>query len=165
MPEFLRIFIDLFIVLASIMGIVVAVQSQKFLERPILRIRLMLLFFVAFAMCLTGIVPFVLVELSLEPTMIWRITSALALVVNTGVLLFVWRLRREDKADPDIGSRFNYVVSLVVILFSIWLSLNALGTFGTPSAVPLGFWFLAMFIIEAAGFTRAAMIRPRPSFD
>jgi len=157
LPEFLKIFIDLFIVLASILGIVVAIHGPNFLALDAFRMRVMALFTTSFASCGIAVVPFILLNIGLDQPTIWRIVSGLAILVCVGIFPIAIKTRRAAKVKKELNTLTIDAGLAALTFFPIWFGINISGQFGPPSATPLGFWLFAAFAISATSFVRIAL--------
>ena len=160
MPQFLTIFIDLFIVLASILGIVIAIQGREFLAIQTFRIRVMAMFIVSFTMCTIAASTFLLSHAGLEETTIWKIVSGVAIIANLAFAPLMIKTRRLAVVNKELNTLTIDAGLGIIALFPLWFIANISGYFGPPSGTPLGTWFLAIFVVSSFSFVRIALYQP-----
>ena len=157
MPEFLSVFIDLYIVLARILGIIIAIQGANFLSIPAFRLRVLALFAISFTICaIAASVPvFFNAGLDEEETSI--VTSLLAIAVNLAFAPLMLRARNEATQGKQLNTLTIDLGLASICVFPAWFALNILGYWNGPNSVPLAFWFLFIFVVSAVSFVRIAL--------
>ncbi len=75
MPEYFGLFTDLFIALASVMGIVFAVQGKAALDGSVRRTTVIAIFAMAFVGCTVSVAPFVLLDFGFTESQVWQTMS------------------------------------------------------------------------------------------
>ena len=159
MPEYFGLFTDLFIALASVMGIVFAVQGRAALDGSVRRTTVIAIFAMAFIGCAVSVAPFVLIDFGLTESQVWR---TLSYVSVAGVLIWMPLLNnmRMRLSQKNLGGRRILVVNITLnAVFGVWLLLNAIGALGPPDSAPLGLGLLYIFVLNAFAFVRFVVDR------
>jgi len=159
MPAYFGLFTDLFIALASVMGIVFAVQGNAALEGSVGRTTVIAIFATAFIGCAVSVAPFVLIDFGLSESQVWR---TLSYVSVAGILIWMpllLRTRTGLSQKNVVGRRILVVNIFMNAVFGVWLLLNAIGALGPPDSAPLGLGLLYIFVLNAFAFVRFVVDR------
>ena len=159
MPDYFSLFTDLFIALASVMGIVFAVQGRAALDGSVRRATVIAIFAMAFLGCAFSVSPYILSDFGLADSQVWRTLSYVAVVGALIWMPLLYSMRRRLSASNLGGRRILTTNMIFNAAFGGWLLLNGLGVLGPPKSAPLGMALLYIFALNAVAFVRFVVDR------
>jgi hypothetical protein len=140
---------------ASIVAIFQRGQSESY---DLFRFWMMLEF--SLAALFFALLPFPLLFLSLEPTTVWRVSSAVMVLYIGGHQATVARMRM--RGDPVIRSSLTASISaLAITAYSIILISQAVNVLGVPFGTGFGLFLLGLFVLlfsAGANFVRLVWV-------